>query len=345
MKYFLLLTSFYFCFQGNSQETKKVLFIGNSYTYVNDLPNMIKQIALSLGDNILHDSSTPGGYTFQAHSIYGPTLSKINAQDWDYVILQAQSQEPAFDPAQVAVDTYPYADSLVQDILANDSCSRIMFYMTWGRKNGDAANCPFYPVICTYEGMQYRLRQSYLEMAQNNNAEVSPVGVTWRTIRQTDTTIELYQPDQSHPSLAGTYVAACTFYCSIFHKPLTGAYIPTGLDSLDAIFIQQTAQSTVFDSLATWLIDTTNTTCFFSGINDVNKNNKVTIYPNPFNSHINFSEAITGKISISDLTGRVIYNSMLINCKSLELTNLFPGIYFLSMEINNVVSTYEIIHR
>lgn len=306
---------------------------------------MVKQIALSLGDNILHDSSTPGGYTFQAHSIYGPTLTKINAQDWDYVVLQAQSQEPAFDPAQVAVDTYPYADSLVQDILANDSCSRILFYMTWGRKNGDAANCPFYPVICTYEGMQYRLRQSYLEMAQNNNAEVAPVGVTWRTIRQTDTTIELYQADESHPSLAGTYVAACTFYCSLFHKPLTGAYIPAGLDSADAIFIQQTAQAIVFDSLGTWLIDTANTTCLFTGINSINNKQKINIYPNPFDSYIQFSEAITGEITIVDMTGRVIYNDMLINRKSFEVANLLPGVYFLSMKINNVVSTYEIIRR
>ena len=51
-----------------SQHTKEVLFIGNSYTYANNLPDLLKQIALSFGDTLLHDSSTPGGATFNVHS-------------------------------------------------------------------------------------------------------------------------------------------------------------------------------------------------------------------------------------------------------------------------------------
>ena len=51
-----------------SQETAKVLFIGNSYTYVNDLPSMLSNIAASFGDQVTHDSQTPGGTTFQGHT-------------------------------------------------------------------------------------------------------------------------------------------------------------------------------------------------------------------------------------------------------------------------------------
>jgi hypothetical protein len=46
-----------------SQITKNVLFIGNSYTYYNNMPMMLSQMANSTGDNINTDSSAPGGYT------------------------------------------------------------------------------------------------------------------------------------------------------------------------------------------------------------------------------------------------------------------------------------------
>ncbi len=120
-----------------SQHTKEVLFIGNSYTYANNLPDLLKQIALSFGDTLLHDSSTPGGATFNVHSTSAQTFSKINQQQWDYVVLQAHSQEPSFSSSQVANDTYPYAQQLVSLIAANDSCTEPIFFMTWGRKYGD----------------------------------------------------------------------------------------------------------------------------------------------------------------------------------------------------------------
>ena len=100
-------------FIGFSQLTKDVLFVGNSYTYGNNLPDLIKQIALSFGDTLIHDSSTPGGANFNAHSTNAQTIAKINQQQWDYVVLQAQSQEPSFSPGQVASQTYPYAETLV----------------------------------------------------------------------------------------------------------------------------------------------------------------------------------------------------------------------------------------
>ena len=100
-----------------AQQTN-VLFIGNSYTYVNDLPNTLRQLALSLGDTVDVASSAPGGFTFQMHSTYAPTLTAINSQQWNYVVMQEQSQIPSFPQAQVATDCYPYAAQLVDTMLA-----------------------------------------------------------------------------------------------------------------------------------------------------------------------------------------------------------------------------------
>ncbi len=253
------------------QKKLEVLFLGNSYTYVNDLPALIAQIALSKGDTLVHDQNTPGGYTFQGHSIDATSLSKINARSWDYVVLQEQSQMPAFPPSQVATDVYPYADSLNKYIKRNDSCTNTLFFMTWGRQNGDASNCASYPPICTYEGMQASLRQSYMTMTQTLNAVVAPVGVVWKKVRNQGDSILLYNADESHPSLAGSYLAACTFYATMFHKSPIGSSYYAGLNPATALHLQQYAAQVVFDSLALWQIDTLTAHAAFSM--NANQNN------------------------------------------------------------------------
>ena len=240
---------------GFGQLKKEVLFIGNSYTYVNDLPNLVKEIALSFGDTLIHDSSTPGGANFNGHSSSAQTLAKINQQQWDYVVLQAQSQELSFSPFQVASDSYPYAEILVDSIFANSSCTEPLFFMTWGRKYGDQSNCQFYPPVCTYLGMQQRLRESYLDMTFTHNTSCSPVGMAWKKSIEIDSTLNLYSSDNSHPSIYGSYLAACTFYASIFKKSAVGStYWPNAIDSASAYILQQIGSSTVLDSLRVWNI-------------------------------------------------------------------------------------------
>ena len=235
------------------QLKKEVLFIGNSYTYYNNLPDLVNEIALSFGDTLVHESSTPGGSNFNAHSTNTQTLNKINQQEWDYVVLQAQSQELSFSPFQVASDSYPYAEILVDSIFANSSCTEPLFFMTWGRKYGDQSNCQFYPPVCTYLGMQQRLRENYLDMSFLHNASCSPVGMAWKKSIEIDSTLNLYSSDNSHPSIYGSYLAACTFYSSIFKKSAVGStYWPNAIDSASAYILQQIGSSTVLDSLGVW---------------------------------------------------------------------------------------------
>jgi PKD domain len=236
-----------------SQNTS-ILFVGNSYTYVNDLPQLVKDIALSKGDSVTTDMSAPGGYTFQSHCTNSTTLAKINSGSFDFVVLQEQSQLPAFPPSQVATDVYPYAKQLDSLIHRANSCATTVFYMTWGRKYGDASNCSAYPPICTYSGMQERLRESYKTMADSNSALVAPAGMAWNTSWSTDSSINLWQSDNSHPSLEGSYLTACTMYATIFRKSPLGAFVPTGLDSTTASFMQDIAVNTVLDSLTNWNI-------------------------------------------------------------------------------------------
>lgn len=238
--------------QKISAQSTSVLFIGNSYTYVNDLPATVRQLALSKGDSMFTDMSAISGYTFQMHSANPTTQAKIAQQPWDYVVLQEQSQMPAFSQSQVQTEVYPFATIIDSLIHANDSCTETVFFMTWGRKNGDASNCASYPPICTYEGMQQGLRESYLNMGQMNQATVSPVGMAWKKIIADSLSFNLYQADESHPTVYGTYLTACVFYAMIFQKSPIGATYYSTIPDTTALLLQQTADAIVFDSLSVW---------------------------------------------------------------------------------------------
>jgi hypothetical protein len=196
---------------GFSQDSVSVLFIGNSYTYVNDLPSVFSQLTTSLGDEATVDAKTNGGFTFQNQLSDPVTMTKIHAKPWDYVVLQGQSQEPSFPFDQVNAQTLPPAVSLADSVYANGFCSQALYFMTWGRQVGD----PQWDSINTFYKMNNRLRNAYVRIADSAHASVAPVGVAWKYIIDNHPTINLYAADGSHPSLEGTYLAACTFYASV----------------------------------------------------------------------------------------------------------------------------------
>lgn len=240
-----------FCQVAFAQQTQ-VLFLGNSYTYVNNMPDLLYQLSLAGGDSISYDSNTPGGYTFQNHTQDINSIAKINSRQWNYVILQGQSQEPSLDTPYVVANVFPYAAQLNNLIQANDSCTQTIFYMTWGRKNGDASNCVAYPPVCTFLGMQQQLENRYVQMGNDNAAIVAPVGEAWKNVIATNPVFDLYMADESHPSLYGSYLTACVFYATIYRRSPVGLNFYAGLPVSDAIFLQTIAGSTVLDSMQLW---------------------------------------------------------------------------------------------
>ena len=254
MKFLLKYCVLLLCvnFSAYSQTTKKVLFLGNSYTGVNNLPAMVNQMATSTNDILIYDSNTPGGHRLINHASNTTSINKINSNNWDYVVLQAQSQETSWSQTQMQAEVFPYALSLSNTIRANNACSEPMFYMTWGRENGDASNCANLDWVCTYEGMDDAIRSTYISMANSNNAEISPVGAVWRYLRTNHPNIDLYTNDGSHPSLAGSYAAACTFYTMIYKKDPTLISWDSSISSGDANTIKMVTKTIVFDDISNW---------------------------------------------------------------------------------------------
>lgn len=230
-----------------------VLFIGNSYTTQNDLPNTFRLLALSLGDTVEVDLSAPGGFRLEQHREYGPTLNAINARPWDVVVLQEQSQIPSVHPSNTALAScLGAARALVDLIKLNHECTLPVFYMTWGRENGDEQQCPTWPPVCTYQGMQDLLRERYLLMTEENFGRAAAVGAAWQRVRAERPDIDLYEADGSHPTPAGTYLAACVFYTTIFQSSCSGAPFTSALEPEVATALQTIASSAVLDSASTW---------------------------------------------------------------------------------------------
>ncbi len=240
-------------FAAHGQVTR-MLFLGNSYTGANSLPTLVEQVATSMGDTVDASSNMPGGHTLAMHTTNTTSQALIASTPWDFVVLQEQSQLPSFPQGQVDVEVLPYAAQLVDAIRANDSCTTPVFYMTWGRQNGDQQNCANWPPVCTYAGMYGLLRERYLQMATANTAACAPAGAAWDLVRAMHPGIALYVQDGSHPSLAGSYLVACTMYATCFRRSPVGAFHPTAMHPDTAGILQQAAAQVVLDSLTTWNI-------------------------------------------------------------------------------------------
>lgn len=234
--------------RAQQTDSLRVLWVGNSFTYFNDLPAIVQQIAATQRVKLSCTRFLKGGERFSGH-LNNPALHEaLAAGGWDYVVLQEQSSAPAMSTAQVLREVYPDArmlDSLAQ---AGSPAARVIFYMTWGHKNGNRHPVPEYPPVNSYETMQQRLITSYLEMAYDNDAWCAPVGMAWRRVRAERPDLVLYAQDCFHPALPGSYLAASVLFTTIFQKPYQ-TDCTMGLAPEVAEYLQRVAQQTVLENL------------------------------------------------------------------------------------------------
>ena len=228
----------------SSDACTRVLFIGNSYTYVNDLPAMFAKLARAGGHKVETGMTAEGGWTLADHVNSPQTLDMLNSSKWDDVILQEQSQIPSVEQAR-RVGMYPAASSLVQSIVKVGA--RPIFFLTWAHLDGWPENG-----MPTYEDMQARINQGYLEVAGELNVPVAPVGVAWSAARSQYPDAALWQADGSHPSEQGTYLAACVFYAVIFQQRPEGLKYTAGLSKDIAQGLQTIAADTVLNDAGQW---------------------------------------------------------------------------------------------
>jgi hypothetical protein len=222
----------------------RVLFIGNSYTSVNDLPDTFADLAWAGGHRVQTEALDEGGWTLAQHLAAAETRTAIDAEPWSVVVLQEQSQIPS-----LAVDCtdvmYPAATQLVAMIRGRGE--QPMFYLTFAHQAGwPQEGLPDYP------SMQTAIDDGYLGIAGQLGVPVAPVGAAWQAVVGEPWAPTLWQSDGSHPTVAGTYLAASVFYMAVFHQSPVGLGYDDGLPQSEARDLQSAAASTVTADPSEW---------------------------------------------------------------------------------------------
>lgn len=198
--------------RASSRRPLRVLFIGNSYTYFNNLPRVLEQLFTAAGTPIETKMVVEGGATLQDQWEKGTAQKTIREGHWNYVILQDQSTLGTYlvdGQSQIADPDYFHRYARMFDREIKKSGAHPVFYLTWARKNAPKRD-------------QTALTYAYMAIARELKDLVAPVGMVWQRVRHENSNMELYIEDGSHPTGAGSYAAACELYATISGKSPVG---------------------------------------------------------------------------------------------------------------------------
>lgn len=206
-----------------------VLFVGNSYTFANGgiagnvdslFSAMHPEWETSFGEY------TVGGATLEDHFADPGCMMLVGSGSWELVVFQEQSLRPIEEPSLM----WEYAFLLDSAVTAAGGESS--FFMTWPRE---------------YDTRSIRqLEYAYDFTGASLDASVAPVGLAWMSALSLDPDLDLWEDDQSHPTIAGTYLAACVFYSLLASgSPAGASYVPDGIDPDEAALLQEVAWETV----------------------------------------------------------------------------------------------------
>lgn len=185
-----------------SQEEKpiKILFVGNSFTYFWNMPQLVKAMGKSQGVTLDIHQSTVGGSNLKQHFHEEKgtiTRELLKEEEWDYVILGDHSLSTIESPERFDEYTKKFSE-LVRSVGAEP-----IFYLTWAYKSNPL--------------MQPNITKKYLELAHELNAKVIPAGPIWMNARNLRPDLNLYFDDK-HPSPDGSYLIALIVYKSLTGK-------------------------------------------------------------------------------------------------------------------------------
>lgn len=212
----------------------RVLFIGNSFTAVNVMPEILRSLAADGHTKLAFTMHAPGGATLAQHAANAEVRTLLG-KHWDYVVLQDQSQHAAY--ADLRADSEAALLSLAK--VARDRGAKVLLFATWGYRDGDAMNVD--GGRDTYDAMQTRLDEGYAEMSQRSGVALVPVARAWSMMRREHPGIGLWGADGKHPSLAGSYLAACVFYAVLLRRSPTGIKFTSGLSLAEVNLLQDVA--------------------------------------------------------------------------------------------------------
>jgi hypothetical protein len=213
-----------------SEETLRVLFIGNSFTFMNDLPGLTERLAASAHPprKLQTELVGEGGATLKRHWATGRALEAIRRGNWDYVVLQDQGRlglmRISDDMPQINDPEMFHAYARQFDAEIRKAGATTLFFLTWAPQDAPES--------------QALLNSAYAAIAEELGALVAPVGIAWQKAIELNPKLVLHDHDGSHPGPAGSYLAACVFHSVLFSDTPVGSF-RGDLSEEDAAFLQR----------------------------------------------------------------------------------------------------------
>jgi prepilin-type N-terminal cleavage/methylation domain-containing protein len=188
----------------------EILFVGNSHTYMHDVPGLVVELAKAARKAEVRVTRVlKGGYELAWHLNEGVASAAIESTDFDFVVLQERSTKPCEEAAA-------YHESMLQfGKLARDRGAIPLGYMLWERK-GNSEYCPLGEISSTCERAIQEIQKG------DGLADIAPVGPAWKSMLDAQPGVTLHSDDGNHSAPAGAYLAALVFHAVIHQESPQG---------------------------------------------------------------------------------------------------------------------------
>jgi hypothetical protein len=227
--------------ESTERGTLRVLLIGNSYTRFNQMPRLLERLAADapFGERLVIDVEARGGSTLRRHYRGGRALALIRTGRYDRVVLQDHSLRTIDRPEEF----FTYAGHFREAIAATSA--RTVLYGTWPRHPSSSLYRK-HPAVRSFDQMAERVRGAYRSAAEQLAAGLAPVGSAFERALLEHPTLELYRKDATHPTLAGSFLAACVLYGTLTEgDPRASSYVPFELAADQAALLKAIAAVTL----------------------------------------------------------------------------------------------------
>lgn len=305
----------FLCNFSFAQDSTKVLFIGNSLTAFGSQPEKVKAFADEAGKNTIIMNGTQLGMSIEQHCSNAPTISLIYSQDWDYVVLQGADYSIAFpDYINDIYPAYICLDSMIKD---NNDNTKTIFFMDWCTKYGVTFFGTYYDFFTFQDMIYWGTRQA----ADSLNMMIAPIGWAWKQSVAEHPEIDLFHPDNGHPSNKGGYLNACVYYSAIFQESVEDFEFIDVLPPAEAAYLQSLGSHIVLDSLYIWNIYP------YTSEREYDMPGDIKLYPNPVNNMliVGAGQKQMDQINIYDLRG-VLLKSIKVSDKTAFIdVSCFPS--------------------
>lgn len=235
----------------------KILFIGNSYMDVNNLPYTFKGFTDNSGKKIYLGADIVLGTKLDYHVHNNYTYSLISSLDWDYIILQGDPGSSAYPeteqiifPDQTNHNEFLSMTTMKDYIKVICPSAKIIYIMPWAYEDGILWIAG---QTDTYEDMQKKIYNNTMQWCKDLNIITAPVGWTWYEIMKENKQLHyLFLDDYNHPSQRGTYITASVLYSTIFKRSTVDIPYYYVFSKEEATYFQNTSSKVVMDSLSLW---------------------------------------------------------------------------------------------